>query len=67
MDLRMKLLAFKRLDWGAEGREKGKRRISKVASSIPSHIRIMVFGLNDICAADKDPLGAKLTTENKRK
>ena len=52
MDLRMKVLALKRLDWGAEGREKGKRRISKVASSIPSHIRIMVFGLNGICAAD---------------
>lgn len=67
MDLRMKLLAFKRLDWEAEGREKGKRRISKVASSTLSHIRIMRFGLNGICAADKDPLGAKLTIENESK
>lgn len=67
MDLMMILTVSKRLDWGAEGREEGKRGISKLASSAPSHFGIMMCGMAGTGAADKDPLRAKLTTENERR
>ena len=63
----MILTASKRLDWGAEGREEGKRGINKVAASAPSHFGIMMCGTAGTDAADKDPLRAKLTTENERR
>ena len=67
MDLMLLLTAFKRLDWGPEGREEGKRGIGKFSSSAPSHFGIMMCGTAGTDAADKDPLRAKLTTENERR
>lgn len=54
MDLRMTLLAFKRLDWGAKGKEEGNRGIIEVSSSAPSRIGVMMHGMSDIDTADED-------------